>query len=82
MIFCQFSQFIKLKRESLITLTPHKNELDNLNKPRQLFNPDDHRLKKKMLKIKSEPAAKTQKNNDEDTICLYCNDINWTFLKS
>lgn len=70
-------------RTAVITSTPYKHELENLKKPRKLSNPDDPRLKKNTKdKEKRKLAAKTQKNDDEDTICLYCNDINHTFLKS
>ncbi|KAK9880063.1 hypothetical protein WA026_008577 [Henosepilachna vigintioctopunctata] len=33
-------------------------------------------------KQKTTVAAKTENDDDEDTICLYCNNENHTFLKS
>ncbi|CAG4998653.1 unnamed protein product [Parnassius apollo] len=86
-ISCQFLLFNKLKigkntgQEKQPQL--HKNELENLKKSGKTFNPNDpchKRIAKNKQKIKQ--SDKTQKSNDEDAICLYCNDVNHSFLTS
>ncbi|KAK9884883.1 hypothetical protein WA026_009112 [Henosepilachna vigintioctopunctata] len=55
----------------------------SVEKLRKVFNPNDPRLKKNAKKKqKTTVAAKTENDDDEDTICLYCNDENHSFLKS
>lgn len=61
----------------------YKNELENLKKPGKTSNPNDPRLKRNAKnKQKTKHSVKTQKSNDEDAICLYCNDVNHNFLTS
>lgn len=70
-------------KTAVITSTPYKNELENLKKPGKTSNPDDPRLKNNPKnKQKTKPSAKKHKSNDEDAICLYCNDVNNNFLTS
>lgn len=70
-------------KTAIITSTPYKNELENWKKPGKTSNPNDSRLKNNTKnKQKAIHSAKKQKNNDEDAICLYCNDENNNFLTS
>ncbi|CAG5047490.1 unnamed protein product [Parnassius apollo] len=70
-------------KTAIITSTPYKNELENLKKPGKTSNPNDPRLKRNAKnKQKTKQSDKTQKCNDEDVICLYCNDVNHSFLTS
>lgn len=70
-------------KTAIITSTPYKNELENWKKSKICDSANDPNLGKnyKKGKGKGKKTAKTQKET-EDTICLYCNDINNTYLKS
>lgn len=56
----------------------HKNELEEIKRSRKCSNPNDTRLKK----TKKQKTKPHEENEDEDALCLYCEDTNNTYLKS
>lgn len=70
-------------KTAILTSSPYKNELEKLKQPRKVSNPNDPRLKRNYKnKQNTKHSVKTQKSNDDLAICLYCNDVNNTFLTS
>lgn len=69
----------------VLTSTPYKIELEEreqLKRTKKCSNPNDPKLKKNSKKQKTQKAPSGVENTDEDTMCLYCLDVNHTYLKS
>ncbi|KAK9870093.1 hypothetical protein WA026_006187 [Henosepilachna vigintioctopunctata] len=77
----------KYRRGKTVVLisTPYKNELaerEQLKRTKKCSNMNDPRLKKNSKKQKKTQKARSDGENVEDVLCIYCADSNHTYLKS
>ena len=69
----------------VLTSTPYKKELEEreqLKRTKKCSNPNDPRLKKNLKKQKTQKPCSAGENVKEDALCIYCVDLNHTYLKS